>query len=79
MLKLRGLKVHFLIREPWYFPVALDRREAKVVGEHIGGHGVGVHLEEEVDFLERDTSSPSHAAVMSPRFFASAIASSLAA
>ncbi|HNH49202.1 MAG TPA: FAD-dependent oxidoreductase, partial [Myxococcota bacterium] len=54
VLKLRGMTVDFVIREPWYFPVALDRREAKVVAEHISGHGVGVHLEEEVDFLERD-------------------------
>ncbi len=56
VLKQRGMAVDFVIREPWYFPVALDRREAEVVGRHIAGHGVGVHLEEEVDFLERDPS-----------------------
>ncbi len=56
VLKLRGMRVDFVIREPWYFPVALDRREAKVVAEHIAGHGVGVHLGEEVDRLERDAT-----------------------
>lgn len=53
VLKQRGMHVDFVIRESWYFPVALDRREAKVVAEHIAGHGVGVHLEEEVERLER--------------------------
>jgi len=41
-LHARGLRVHFLIREPWYFPVALDGRESEVVAAHIRGHGVDV-------------------------------------
>lgn len=40
VLHLRGLKTHFLIREPWYFPVALDARESEVVAAHIRHHGV---------------------------------------
>lgn len=40
VLHLRGLRTHFLIREPWYFPVALDPREADLVAAHIRRHGV---------------------------------------
>lgn len=44
VLKQRGLSVQFVIREPWYFPVALDAREAAVVAEHVRGHGLEVRL-----------------------------------
>jgi NADPH-dependent 2,4-dienoyl-CoA reductase/sulfur reductase-like enzyme len=40
----RGLHVTFVIREGWYFPVALDRSEATLVAEHLRGHGVDVRL-----------------------------------
>jgi NADPH-dependent 2,4-dienoyl-CoA reductase/sulfur reductase-like enzyme len=54
VLKLRGLKVHFLIREPWYFPVALDEAEATFVASHIRSHGVDVRLGANVDAIERN-------------------------
>lgn len=54
VLHLRGLKVHFLVREPWYFPVALDRNEADVVAEHVRAHGVDVRMNSEVTALVRD-------------------------
>jgi NADPH-dependent 2,4-dienoyl-CoA reductase/sulfur reductase-like enzyme len=40
----RGLRVTFVVREEWYFPVALDRRESAIVAEHLRGHGVDVRL-----------------------------------
>jgi len=40
----RGLHVSFVIREGWYFPVALDRNEATLVAEHLRAHGVDVRL-----------------------------------
>lgn len=56
VLHLRGLKVHFLIREPWYFPVALDRNESEVVAAHIRGHGVDVRTQADVSMVVRDRS-----------------------
>lgn len=53
VLLLRGLRVTFVIREPWYFPVALDAREAAVVAAHVRGHGVDVRLGAEVESIER--------------------------
>jgi NADPH-dependent 2,4-dienoyl-CoA reductase/sulfur reductase-like enzyme len=40
----RGLHVSFVVREGWYFPVALDRSEATLVAEHLRTHGVDVRL-----------------------------------
>jgi len=40
----RGLHVTFLIRENWYFPLALDGRESALVSEHMRGHGIDVRL-----------------------------------
>ena len=40
----RGLHVTFLIRENWYFPLALDGRESALVAEHMRAHGVDVRL-----------------------------------
>lgn len=53
VLHQRGLKVHFVIREPWYFPVALDEAEAAVVAAHVRHHGVDARLDAPVDTLER--------------------------
>jgi len=40
----RGLRVSFVIRENWYFPLALDRNEAAMVAEHVRTHGIDVRL-----------------------------------
>ena len=53
VLHQRGLKTHFLIREPWYFPVALDAQESGMVAEHMRGHGVDCRTECSVQGLER--------------------------
>jgi NADPH-dependent 2,4-dienoyl-CoA reductase/sulfur reductase-like enzyme len=50
----RGLHVTFVIRESWYFPVALDANEAGLVAEHLRGHGVDVLLGATVDEVVRD-------------------------
>lgn len=44
ILLARGLEVTFVIREDWYFPLALDRSEATLVAEHMRGHGCDVRL-----------------------------------
>jgi NADPH-dependent 2,4-dienoyl-CoA reductase/sulfur reductase-like enzyme len=40
----RGLHVTFVIRENWYFPLALDARESAIVAEHMHRHGIDVRL-----------------------------------
>jgi NADPH-dependent 2,4-dienoyl-CoA reductase/sulfur reductase-like enzyme len=50
----RGLHVTFVIREGWYFPVALDRNEATLVAEHLREHGVDVRLGASVEAIERE-------------------------
>jgi NADPH-dependent 2,4-dienoyl-CoA reductase/sulfur reductase-like enzyme len=49
----RGLHVTFVIREGWYFPVALDRNEASLVAEHARTHGLDVRLGARVDAVLR--------------------------
>jgi NADPH-dependent 2,4-dienoyl-CoA reductase/sulfur reductase-like enzyme len=49
----RGLHVTFVIRETWYFPIALDAREAALVAEHLRGHGIDVRLETPVEAILR--------------------------
>lgn len=40
----RGLHVTFVIRENWYFPLALDEKEAALVTEHMRHHGIDVRF-----------------------------------
>jgi NADPH-dependent 2,4-dienoyl-CoA reductase/sulfur reductase-like enzyme len=49
----RGVHVSFVIREGWYFPVALDRNEATLVAEHLRAHGVDVRLGATADAVVR--------------------------
>jgi NADPH-dependent 2,4-dienoyl-CoA reductase/sulfur reductase-like enzyme len=49
----RGLHVTFVIRESWYFPVALDARESALVAEHLREHGIDVRLESAVQEIVR--------------------------
>ncbi len=53
ILLARGLKVTFVIRENWYFPLALDEREAEMVAEHLHSHGVDVRLGVNVAAVDR--------------------------
>jgi len=49
----RGLHVTFLIRENWYFPLALDGNESALVSEHMRAHGVDVRLGINVEAILR--------------------------
>lgn len=51
-LRWAGLDVTFLIREPWYWPVALSETESAMVIEHIRRHGVNVVTGEVVVSVE---------------------------
>jgi NADPH-dependent 2,4-dienoyl-CoA reductase/sulfur reductase-like enzyme len=44
ILRNRGLHVTFVVRENWYFPLALDSNESALVAEHMRAHGVDVRL-----------------------------------
>jgi len=49
-----GLRPHFFIREEWFWPIALDRRESSWISKRMAQHGVDVHLEHEIEALETD-------------------------
>jgi NADPH-dependent 2,4-dienoyl-CoA reductase/sulfur reductase-like enzyme len=49
----RGLHVLFLIRESWYFPLALDGNESTLVSEHMRTHGVDVRVGKKVEEILR--------------------------
>jgi NADPH-dependent 2,4-dienoyl-CoA reductase/sulfur reductase-like enzyme len=49
----RGLHVTFVIRESWYFPLALDEKEAALVAEHLRAHGIEVRLGANVEAIVR--------------------------
>ncbi|MDH3728116.1 MAG: NAD(P)/FAD-dependent oxidoreductase [Myxococcales bacterium] len=50
-----GLRPHFFIREEWFWPIALDPREATWISNRMAEHGVQVHLEHDVDSIEADS------------------------
>ncbi|MBD3402858.1 NAD(P)/FAD-dependent oxidoreductase [candidate division GN15 bacterium] len=49
VLSLGGVDVSFLIREPYYWPVALDENEGTIVADHMRRHGCDVRLNTEVE------------------------------
>lgn len=49
-----GLRPDFVIREEWFWPMAIDRRESTWIAERMREHGVQVHLEHDVEALEGD-------------------------
>ena len=48
ILGLAGIKTTFLIREEWFWPIALDRIEGEIVSEHMRHHGIDVQLPREM-------------------------------
>jgi NADPH-dependent 2,4-dienoyl-CoA reductase/sulfur reductase-like enzyme len=50
-----GFRPSFFIREDWFWPIALEPREARWIAERMNEHGVDVHLNHEVEALERDS------------------------
>jgi NADPH-dependent 2,4-dienoyl-CoA reductase/sulfur reductase-like enzyme len=53
VLRHRRLEVAFVVRENWYFPLALDEREADLVAEHLRQHGCDVRLGANVEEIQR--------------------------
>ena len=49
VLSVVGLETHFLVMEDWYWPLAIDEREAKWVASVMEENGVNVHLKTVVD------------------------------
>ena len=47
-LRFHGKRVVFLVREPWYWPVALGRVEAEMISDHIRRHDVELWSDQEV-------------------------------
>jgi NADPH-dependent 2,4-dienoyl-CoA reductase/sulfur reductase-like enzyme len=50
----KGLRPHFFIRDEWFWPMAIDAREAAWITDRMRDHGVQVHLEHEVERLLGD-------------------------
>jgi NADPH-dependent 2,4-dienoyl-CoA reductase/sulfur reductase-like enzyme len=46
-----GVPVDYLVRDPWYWPAALDGEEGAMVSDHLRHHKVNVVLQEEVGEL----------------------------
>lgn len=55
-LRHHGVEVTFLIREPWYWPMALGSEEATRVTAHMRAHGVNVVLGDEIGNIESDAN-----------------------
>ena len=53
-LRYHGKKVTYLVREPYYWPVALGEEEAAFVAAHMRAHGVDVRLSEELGSVRVD-------------------------
>jgi NADPH-dependent 2,4-dienoyl-CoA reductase/sulfur reductase-like enzyme len=51
-----GRKVTFLVKDPWYWPVALGGAEAEVIHRHIRSHGVDLRVNEQVQSVESDAA-----------------------
>lgn len=52
----RGLHVTFVIREDWYFPMALDSNESAMVAAHMRRQGIDVRLKQSVSAIERSAA-----------------------
>ena len=55
-LRYHGVEVTFLVREPWYWPAALNREEAEMVTAHIAEHGVDIRFGDELAEVFSDSS-----------------------
>jgi NAD(P)H-nitrite reductase large subunit len=53
-LNFHGVDVTFLVREPWFWPMALGQEEGDIIADHIREHGVDLRLEEELDEMFPD-------------------------
>lgn len=53
-LRHHGVEVTFLVREPFYWPIALSKEEATYVTDEMRDHGVDIRLQEEMTRMEVD-------------------------
>jgi NAD(P)H-nitrite reductase large subunit len=53
-LRHHDIPTTFVVREDWYWPVALCRDEAKMVAEHMRSHGVDLRLADEMTRMHAD-------------------------
>lgn len=51
-----GIRTTFLLRDPWYWPVALGREEAALITRTLGAHGVDVICDDRVARVDADTN-----------------------
>lgn len=51
-----GIQVDFLVRDAWYWPMALAPEEGEIIADHIRHHGVNLHLGHEVAEVKTDTN-----------------------
>jgi NADPH-dependent 2,4-dienoyl-CoA reductase/sulfur reductase-like enzyme len=51
-----GVKVTFLVREPWFFPIALDREDGNMITEAMRRYHIDVRLADELGSVERDAA-----------------------
>lgn len=54
-LRHHAVGVTFMVREPWYWPVALDQQEATMISEHIREHGVDLRIHDEIASVQADS------------------------
>lgn len=71
----RGLHVVFVVRENWYFPLALESREAALIAEHMRDHGIDVRLGVNVDAIRRGEGGTLRGVTTSPAPHASGVES----
>jgi NAD(P)H-nitrite reductase large subunit len=55
-LRHHGVEVTFLIREPWYWPMALGKEEGDMAAAHIRKHGVDVRVDDEMTRVSVDSN-----------------------
>ena len=55
-LRHHGVGVTFLVREDWYWPMALANEEGALIAEQIRAHGVDLRLREEMTRVEVDAA-----------------------
>ncbi|MGM0556178.1 MAG: NAD(P)/FAD-dependent oxidoreductase [Myxococcota bacterium] len=53
-LNFHGVDVTFLVREPWFWPMALGEEEGDIIAEHIREHGIDLRLEEQLEEMFPD-------------------------
>jgi NAD(P)H-nitrite reductase large subunit len=52
-----GRKLTFLVKDPWYWPVALGGEEGEMISGHIRRHGINLLLNEEIGSVLNDQDS----------------------